>query len=179
MPTKVHLIKAMVFPIVMYGCESWTIKKTQCRRIDDFELWCWRRLLRVPWTGRRSNQSMLREISPDLFIGRTDVEAETPKLWPRNVKNWLTGKDPDAGKHWRREEQGMTEDEMVEWHHQLHGHEFEQAPGAGDGQGSLVCWSPWVFRVRHDWVTEMSWTDPNDTMVFFTICIFGSQEYFG
>ena len=84
--TKVHLVKAMVFPVVIYGCESWTIKKAECR-IDAFELWCWRRLLRVPWTARRSNQSILKEISPGLFIGRTDVEAETPVLWPPNVKD--------------------------------------------------------------------------------------------
>ena len=85
--TKVRLVKAMVFPVVMYGCENWTIKKAECRRIDAFELWCWRRLLRVPWTARRSNQSILKEISPWVFIGGTDVEAETPILWPPNVKN--------------------------------------------------------------------------------------------
>ena len=76
--TKVCLVKAMVFSVVMYGCESWTIKKTECQRIDAFELWCWRRLLRVPWTARRSNQSIVTEISPELFIRRTDAEAETP-----------------------------------------------------------------------------------------------------
>ena len=76
--TKVCLVKAMVFSVVMYGCESWTIKKTECQRIDAFELWCWRRLLRVPWTARRSNQSIVTEISPGLFIRRTDAEAETP-----------------------------------------------------------------------------------------------------
>ena len=86
LPTKVHLVKAMVFPVVMYECESWTVKKAECRRIDAFELWCWRRLLRVPWTIRRSNQSILKEISPE-FIGRTDVEAETPILWPPDVKS--------------------------------------------------------------------------------------------
>ena len=85
-PTKVHLLKAMVFPVVIYGCESWTIKKAGCRRIDAFELWCWRRLLRVPWTARRSNQSILKEISHD-FIGRTDAEAETPILWPPDAKS--------------------------------------------------------------------------------------------
>ena len=88
LPTKVRLVKAMVFPVVMYGCESWTVKKAECRRIDDFELWCWRRLLRVPWIARRSNQSILKEISPGcLFIGRTDAEAETPKLRPHHVKS--------------------------------------------------------------------------------------------
>ena len=87
-PTKVHLVKAMVFPVVMYGCESWTIKKAEHRSIDAFELWCWRRLLRVLWTARRFNQSILKEISPGcLFIGRTDVEAETPVLWPPDAKS--------------------------------------------------------------------------------------------
>ena len=83
LPTKVHLVKAMVFPVVMYGCESWTVKKVECQNIDAFELWCWRRLLTVPWTARRSNQSILKEISP----GRTDAEAETPILWPPHVKS--------------------------------------------------------------------------------------------
>ena len=110
---KVHLVKAMVFPVVMYGCESWTLKKAECRRIDAFELWCWRRLLRLPSTTRKSNQSILKEISPGIFIGRAHAEAETPILWPSVVKNWLNGKDPDAGKDWRQEEKGTAEDEMV------------------------------------------------------------------
>ena len=84
--TKVHLVKAMVFPGVMYGCESWTIKKAKCQRTDAFELWCWRRLLRVPWTARRSNQSILKEISLGV-IGRTDDETQTPILWPPHVKS--------------------------------------------------------------------------------------------
>ena len=86
LPTKVHLVEAMVFPVVMYGCESWTVKKAEHRRIDAFELWCCRRLLRVPWTARRSNQSILKEISPGCSL-RTDAEAETPKLWPPHVKS--------------------------------------------------------------------------------------------
>ena len=86
LPTKVHLVKAMVFPVVMYGCESWTIKNAEPRRIDAFELWCWRRLLRVPWTARRSNQSILKDQSW-VFIGRTDVEAEIPILWPPDAKS--------------------------------------------------------------------------------------------
>ena len=85
--TKVRLVKAMVFPVVVYGCESWTVKKAEHQRIDSFELWCWRRLLRVPWTARGSNQSILKEISPGCSIGRTDVEAETPILWPPDVKS--------------------------------------------------------------------------------------------
>ena len=135
----------------MYGCESWTLKKVECRRTDAFELWCWRRLLRVPWIARRSNQSYL-------FIGRTDVEAETPILWPLDVKNWLIGKDPDAGKDWRQEEKGTTEDEMVGWHHRLDIYEFEQAPGVGDGQGRLACCSPCGCN-KLDMTEWLNWTD--------------------
>ena len=88
LPTKVHLVKAMVFPVVMYGCENWIIKKAEHQRIDAFELWCWRKLLRVPWTTRRPNQSILKEISPEYsLIGRTDAEAETPIIWPPDSKN--------------------------------------------------------------------------------------------
>ena len=117
-----------------------------------------KRLLRVSWTARRSNQTILK-ISPEswVFIGRTDAEAKIPILWPPDVKNWLVGKDPDAGKDWRQEEKGTTENEMVGWHHQLKGHEFEQTPGVGDGQGGLVCCGPWGRRVRHDWATELNW----------------------
>ena len=99
MSTKVHLVKAMVFPVVMYGCESWTIKKAEHWIIDAFELWCWRRLLRVPWTARRSNQSILKDWSQSwVFVGRIDVEAETPIFWPLDAKSWLIWKDPDVGK---------------------------------------------------------------------------------
>ena len=96
-PTKVCLVKAMVFPVVMYGCESWTIKKAECWRLDAFELWCWRRLLRVPCTARRSNQFQLISLGNQswIFIGRTDAEAETPILWPPDA-NWFIGKNPDA-----------------------------------------------------------------------------------
>ena len=124
LPTKVHLVKAMVFPVVMYGCESWTIKKAEHWRIDAFELWCWRRLLRVPWTARRSNQSILKGDQYCVFIGRTAVEAEITILWPPDVKSWLIGKDPDAGRDWGQEEKGTIEDEMVGWHHRLNGQEF-------------------------------------------------------
>ena len=86
LPTKVHVVKSMVFPVVMYGCESWTIKKAECQRTDAFELWCWRRLLRVPWTARRSNQSILKEISPEYSLEGRDDEAETPILWLPDVK---------------------------------------------------------------------------------------------
>ena len=93
-----------------------------------------------------------------MFIGRTDAEAETPIFWLPDAKNWLIGKDPDAGKDWRWEEKGMTEDEMVRWHHRLNGHEFEQALGVGDGQGGLACCSPWGHK-ESDWTEQMNWTD--------------------
>ena len=148
----------MVFPVVMYGCESWTIKKAEHRRIDGFDLLCWRRLLRVPWIARRSNQLILKEVSPEYSFGNTDAEAETPILWTSDAKNWLVGKDPDAGKDWRQEEKGMPEDEMVGWHHQLDGHEFEQALGVGDGQGRLVYCSPWGCK-ELDMTEWLNWTE--------------------
>ena len=119
--TKVHLVKAMIFPVVMYGCENWTVKKAESRRIDAFELWCWRRLLRVAWTTRRSNQSILKEISPGCSLEGLMLKL---KLQYFDGKNWLIEKDPDAGKDWRQEEKGTTEDEMVGWHHRLNGHGF-------------------------------------------------------
>ena len=112
LPTKVHLVKAMVFPVVMYGCESWPIKKAEHWRIDAFELWCWRRLLRVPWTARRSNQSILKRYQSWVFIGRTDAKAETLILWPPDAESWLIWKDPDAGKDWGQEEKGW---QRVRW----------------------------------------------------------------
>ena len=155
LPTKVHLLKALVFPVVMYGCESWTIKKAECWRIDAFELWCWRRLFRVPWSKEihlvypKGNQSWI-------FVGNTDNEAETPILWPPHAKSWLIGKDPNAGRNWRQEEKGMTEDEMAGWHHWLHGCEFEWTPGVGDGQGGLVSAVHGITKSR----TGLSdWTD--------------------
>ena len=125
LPTKVCLVKAVVFPVVMYGCECWTIKKAERQRIYAFELQCWRRLFRVPLDSKefisvhpKGNQSWK-------FIGRTDAETETPILWPPDAKKWFIGKDPDAEKDWIQEEKGMTEDEMVGCHHRLNGHEFE------------------------------------------------------
>ena len=120
------------------------------------ENWCF-------WTMvlEKTLESLLdcKEIKPVgnqswTFIRSTDAKAETPILWPSDAKNSLNGKEPDAGKDWRQEEKGMTEDEMVAWHHRLNGHEFEQAPGVGDGQGSLVCCRPWGRRVRYDWATN-------------------------
>ena len=164
--TKVLIVKAMVFPVVMYGCESWTKSKAECWRIDAFELWWWKRLLRVPWTARRSNLSILKEISPEYSLEySTSVEywswcwswnSNTLTIWWEELTHW---KDPDAGKDWKQEEEGMTEDEMVGWHHWPDGHEFEQDSGVGDGQGGLACCSPWGCRFRHDWATKLNWTN--------------------
>ena len=142
----------------MYGCESWTVKKAERRRIDAFELWCWRRLLRIPWTARRSNQSILKEIFGRDFFGRNEAKAETPVLWPPHVKNWLIGKDSDAGRDWGQEEKGTTEDEMAGWHQRLDGHEFEWTPGVGDGQGGLACCDSWG-RKESDTTERLNWTE--------------------
>ena len=139
-PTKVCTVKAMVFPVVVFGCESWMIKKAEHWRIGAFELWCCRRLLRVPWAARRSNQSILKEISPEYSLERTDAEA--PVLWPPDVKSWFTGKDTDVAEDGRQEEKGTLENEMVGWHHLLSGHKFEQTRGKGERQGILACCNP-------------------------------------
>ena len=151
LPTKVHPVKAMVFPVVIYGCESWTMKKADCWRIDAFELCYWRRLLRVPWTARRSHHSILKEISPQYSL-EGHSEAEVLILWPPDMKNWPTEKDPDAGKDWRWEEKWTTEGEMVASHHWLDGHEFEKALGVSDGQGSLACCRPWIADSELNWL---------------------------
>ena len=114
----------MVIPVVMYGCESWTVKKAECQRIDGFELWCWRRLLQVPWTARRSSQSILKETSPGCSLDGLMAEAETPILCVPPVNSLLNGKDPDVGKDWEQEEKGTTKDEMAGWHRRLDAHEF-------------------------------------------------------
>ena len=158
LPTKVRLVKAMVFPVVMCGCESWTIKKAELQRIDAFKLWCWRRLLRVPCTVRRSNQSIVKEISPGGSL-EDWCWSLSSKTWPPDAKSWLIWKDPDSGKDWGQEEKGTTEDEMVGWHHQLNGHEFGWTLGVGDGQGGLVCWGSGVTNswTRMSNRTELNW----------------------
>ena len=142
--TKIHIVKAMVFPVVMYGCESWTIKKAEHRRIDVFELWCWRSLLRVPWTTR-SNQCILKEISPEYSLEGLMLKLKF-QYFGHLMGRTDSRKDPGAGKDRMQEEKRPIEDEMVGWHHRLDGHEFEQAPGGGDGQGSLACCSPWSHK---------------------------------
>ena len=174
LPTKVCLVKAMVLLVVMYGCESWTIKKAERQRIDAFELWCWRRLLRVPWTAR-SNQSILKEISSEYSL----EEAEAPILWPPDTKSWLSGKDPNAGKDWRQEDKRTTEDEMVGWHHWLDGYEFEQALGVGDGWES---WRAAVHGVTKSQTQLSDWTKLSTMRVrieiLFPNLLFLISQYF-
>ena len=153
--TKVHLVKAIFFPVVMYGCESWTIKKAEHQRIDAFELWCWRRLLRVPWTVRRSNQSILKEINPEYSLEGQMLKLKLQYFgWLIQRTNSLE-KTLILGKTEGRRRRGR-QDEMVGWHHWIDGHEFEQGLGGGDGQGSLECSSPWDCKVGHDWATELN-----------------------
>ena len=148
LPTKVRLVEAMVFPVVMYGCESWTVKKAEHQRIDAFELWCWRRLLRVPWTARRSNKSILKEISPGCSL-----EGLMLKLKLQYFGHLMGRADSlektDAGRDWGQEEKAMTGDEMAGWHHRLDGHETECTPGVGDRQGGLACCDSWGRKESH------------------------------
>ena len=166
LPIMVHPVKAMVFLVVMYGCMSWIINKAECWRSDAFELWCWRMALESHLDCKEIQPVYPKGNQSWIFIARTDAEAETPVLWPLDVKYWLIGKDPDAGKDWRQEEKGTTEDEMVGWHHRLNGHGFEQTPGVGDGQGSLVCCS----RCDHkelDTTDRLNWTQLQFTCLYF------------
>ena len=137
---------------------SWTIKKAERQRIDAFELWCWRRLLRVPWTARRSNLSILKEITR-VFIGRTDAEAEAPILWPPDEKNWFIGKDSDAGKNWRQEEKGTREDEMAGWHHWLDGRELREMVMDREAWRAVIHGVA-NSRTRLSDCTELNLTDP-------------------
>ena len=142
----------MVMLDVRVGCkESWVLKD-----------WCFWTVVLEKTLGSPLACKAIKPVNPKgnqswIFIGRTDVEAETAILWPSDVKNWLICKDPDAGKDWRQEK-GMTEDDMVGWHHQLDGHEFQQASGVGDGQGSLVCCSPWGHK-ELDTTEQLDWTE--------------------
>ena len=157
LPTKVRLVKAMVFPVVMYGCESWTVKKAEHRRIDAFELWCWRRL-ESPLDCKEIQPVHSEGDQPWDFFGRNDAEAETPVLWPPHAKSWLIGKDSDAGRDWGQEEKGTTEDNMAGWHHWLDGRESEWTPGVGDGQGGLACCDSWGSK-ESDTTERLIWSD--------------------
>ena len=141
--TKICIVKAIAFIVIMYRCGSWTIKKAEHQRLAAFELWCWRRL-----SGSPLDCKEIKPVNPKgnktwIFIGRTDSEVEAPVLWPSDAMSWLIGKDSDAEKDWRQEERGMPKEEMIGWHHWLNGRGFEQAPGDSEGQGSLACCSPW------------------------------------
>ena len=139
----------------MYGCESWTIRKAEHWRTDAFELRCWKVFLTVPWTVRRSNQYPKRN-HPEYSLEGLMLKYWRI-LWIPDGKSWLIGKDPDAQKDWRQEEKGMTEDEMVGWRHRQDGHEYDRAPGIGDGQGSLLCCSPWGYKelCTTEWQLEL------------------------
>ena len=140
--TKVCIVKATVFPVVMYGCESWTIKKVEHRRIDAFKLWSWRKLLRVSWTARRSYQSILKGINPEYSLegGMLKLKLQYSGHLYEQPTHW---KRPYAGKDWRQEEKKAREDEMFGWHHWFSGHEPGQTLGDGKVQGILACCGPW------------------------------------
>ena len=159
LPTKVCLVKAMVFPVVMYGCESWTVKKAEHWRIDAFELWCWRRLLRVPWTARRSNQSILKQIGPGCSLEGMMLKLKL-QYFGHLMRRVDSLEKTDAGRDWGQEEKGTTEDEMAGWHHRLNGHEFEWTPGSWwwTGRPGMLQFMG-LQRVGHDWVTELNWTE--------------------
>ena len=165
LPTKVHLVKAMVFPVVMYGYESWTVKKVERWRIDAFELWCWRRLLRVPCTARRSNQSILKEISPGCSLKGLMLKLKL-QYFGHLMRRVDSLEKTDAGRDWGQEEKGTTEDEMTGWHHRLYRQEFEWDPGVGDGQGGLACCNSWGRKELDttEWLngTELNWIQSSD-----------------
>ena len=160
LPTKVHLVKAMVFPVVMYGCESWTVKKAEHWRIDAFELWCWRRLLRVPWTTRRSKQSIPRKINPKYSLEGLLLKL---KLQYFGHLMWTTDsleKILMLGRIEGRRGRGQQRDEMVGWHHWLNGQEFGWSLGIGDGQVGLACCNSWGRKESHT-AEQLNWTELN------------------
>ena len=167
---KVHIVQAIIFIVVMYGCESWIIKKAEYWRIDALNCVVgedsWESLAQQ---GDQTSQSWRNQ--PWIFPGRTDAEAEAPILWPPDAKSWLIGKDPDAGKHWRQEEKGMTEDEIIGWHHWLNGHEFGWTPGMGDGQGGLACCSSWGHK-ESDRTEQLNW---NELKMIKLLSVWGTE----
>ena len=167
--TKVHLVKALVLPVVMYGCKSWTIKKAEHWRIDAFELWCWRRLLKVPWTTRRSNQSILKKVIlgvhwKDWCWGwnsnslATSWEELTHLKRPSRWEILRAGEGDDRG--WD-----------VGWHHWLNGHGFGWTPGVGDGQGGLLCCSTWCHK-ESDMTKQLNWTELSLPVYQYTYVIY-------
>ena len=166
--TKVCLVKAMVFSVVTYGCESQTLKKAERWRLDAFELWYWIRLFRVPWTARRSNQSILKETSPEHSLEGLRLKLKLQYFGHQMQRTDSLEKTLMLGQtSGRWEEKGTAEDEMLRWHHQLDGHEFEQAPAVGDEQGSLACCSPWGHS--QTWLSD--WTE----LMYSHIANYGAQ----
>ena len=156
LPTKVCLVKAMVSPVVMYGCERWTIKKAECQSTDVFELWCWR-TLESPLDCKEIQPVHSKGDQSWVFIGRTDVDAETPVLWSPDATNWLIWKDPDTGKDWRKEEKWKTEDEMAGWPHQLNVMSLIKLQElVMDMKAS--CYSPWGHK-ELDTTKQLNWTE--------------------
>ena len=162
LPTNVPLVKAMVFLVVMYRCESWTIKKAECLRIDAFELWCWWRLLRVLWTSRRTNQSTLKEISPEYSLEGLKLKLQYFGHFMQRVDSLK--KTLMLGGIGGQEEKGTTEDEMAGWHHWLDGRESQWTPGVGDGQGGLAWCDSWG-RKESDMTERLNWTELNLVLV--------------
>ena len=167
MPANVHIVKAMDFPIVMCGCEVWTIKKAEHWRTGAFRFWCWRRLLRVLWTARRSKQSILKEINPEYSLEGLMLK---PKF---QYFGHLMRRADSLEKTLMLGKIEGTENEMVGWHHQLYGLEFEQTPGDGEGQGILVCCSPWGHKESDTTTTtcEEKW---DEDRAWFTQVLPGS-----
>ena len=143
LPAKVCIVEAMVFPVVMYGCESWTVKKAECERIDAFKLWCWRKPLRVPWTARKSNQSILKEINPEYSLEELMLKLKLKLRYFGHLKQRTDSLEKTLmlGKI-----EGITEDEMVGWHHWLDGNEFEQTPGDSEREA----WCAAIYGVTQN-----------------------------
>ena len=176
--TKVHIVKAMFFPIVMYACENGTKKKPKGSRIDAFKLWWWRRLLRVSWSAGRSNQSILKDANPEYSLEGLILKLKLWLLLPY-VKSQLIGKDTHA-KHWSQKEKRMAEDEMVRIHHWFNGHEFEETLGDSEGWRSLTFCSPWGFKE----LNMIWWLNTTDLLIQFScsavsscLCPHGLQHF--
>ena len=152
--TKVWIVKVMVSPVIMYQCENWTIKKAEHWRIAAFTIVVLEKTTESPLDSKEIQSVHPKGNQPWIFIRRTDAEAEAPILWPPDLKRWLIGKHPDSGKDWRPKEKGVTEDEIIGWHHQLNGHTFAQTPGDSEGQGSL---GAAVHGVPKSWTWLSDW----------------------
>ena len=165
LPTKVHLVKAMVFPVVMCGCESWTVKKAECQRIDAFELWCWRRLMRVPWTARRSNQSILKEISPGCSLEGMMLKLKLQYFGHLKRRVDSLEKTLMLGGSGGRRRRGRQRMKWLDGITDLMDVESEWTPGVGDGQGGLACCDSWG-RKAWDTTEWLNWTELKYTLIY-------------